>query len=183
VFVTISKFGALNCALIGLFRKILSLLLSFVLYKHSINAVQTVGLVLALAAMIANFYEKGGSKQKQPAEPVHHHDEKPLLAPDQEMFDEDETSDGEVVDVGAAVADGSKSASKNGSGKRPKRSSSPASSNRSESGGVELAARGDAMPKLQPYSEFIASQQQQQSAGAAASKKEANLLELDEDSV
>lgn len=58
VFVTISKFGALNCALIGLFRKILSLLLSFVLYGHRLNAIQTVGLGLALASMIANFYEK-----------------------------------------------------------------------------------------------------------------------------
>lgn len=37
VFVTISKFGALNCALIGLGRKILSLLLSFILYGHSMN--------------------------------------------------------------------------------------------------------------------------------------------------
>lgn len=58
VFVTISKFGALNCALIGLARKILSLLLSFLLYGHSLNAVQTVGLTLALVSMIANFYEK-----------------------------------------------------------------------------------------------------------------------------
>jgi UDP-galactose transporter B1 len=62
VFVTISKFGALNCALIGLARKMLSLLLSFVLYGHTLNAAQTVGLALSLAAMIANFYEKGGSK-------------------------------------------------------------------------------------------------------------------------
>jgi UDP-galactose transporter B1 len=58
VFVTIAKFGALNCALIGLCRKMLSLILSFVLYGHSINAIQTVGLGLAIAAMIANFYEK-----------------------------------------------------------------------------------------------------------------------------
>lgn len=58
VFVTISKFGALNCALIGLARKMLSLLLSFVLYGHTLNAAQTVGLALSLAAMIANFYEK-----------------------------------------------------------------------------------------------------------------------------
>lgn len=64
VFVTISKFGALNCALIGLFRKILSLLLSFVLYNHTMNAFQTVGLGLALASMIANFYEKGGGKKE-----------------------------------------------------------------------------------------------------------------------
>lgn len=58
VFVTISKFGALNCALIGLGRKILSLVLSFVLYGHTMNAFQTVGLGLAITAMIANFYEK-----------------------------------------------------------------------------------------------------------------------------
>lgn len=58
VFVTISKFGALNCALIGLARKMLSLMLSFILYGHTLNASQTVGLALSLAAMIANFYEK-----------------------------------------------------------------------------------------------------------------------------
>ncbi|RYH16890.1 hypothetical protein EON65_29360 [archaeon] len=55
---TISKFGALNCALIGLGRKMLSLLLSFILYGHTLNAFQTVGLTLSLTAMIANFYEK-----------------------------------------------------------------------------------------------------------------------------
>jgi len=60
VFMTIAKFGALNCALIGLVRKILSLLLSFVLYGHTLNAFQTIGLVLSLVAMISNFYEKGG---------------------------------------------------------------------------------------------------------------------------
>lgn len=41
----------------------LSLLLSFVLYGHTLNAAQTVGLALSLAAMIANFYEKGGNKK------------------------------------------------------------------------------------------------------------------------
>lgn len=58
VFVTISKFGALNCALIGLGRKMLSLLLSFILYNHTMNAIQMVGLSLSLLAMVANFYEK-----------------------------------------------------------------------------------------------------------------------------
>lgn len=58
VFVTISKFGALNCALIGLIRKMLSLILSFFLYGHTLNGIQTVGLGLAIVAMIANFYEK-----------------------------------------------------------------------------------------------------------------------------
>ncbi|KAJ1435261.1 UAA transporter family-domain-containing protein [Ochromonadaceae sp. CCMP2298] len=68
VFITISKFGALNCALIGLGRKMLSLLLSFLLYGHTMNAFQTVGLALSLIAMIANFYEKGGKKEAPPAE-------------------------------------------------------------------------------------------------------------------
>jgi len=58
IFITISKFGALNCALIGLGRKILSLLLSFVLYGHQLNAFQIVGLSLSVIAMVANFYEK-----------------------------------------------------------------------------------------------------------------------------
>ena len=58
MFVTISKFGALNCALIGLGRKMLSLMLSFLLYGHTLNAFQTVGLALSLIAMIANFWEK-----------------------------------------------------------------------------------------------------------------------------
>ena len=58
MFLTISKFGALDCALLGLLRKMLSLVLSFVLYGHSINAVQTVGLALAIASMIANFYDQ-----------------------------------------------------------------------------------------------------------------------------
>ena len=64
VFLTISKFGALNCALIGLFRKMLSLILSLILFGHSLNAIQTVGLALSLTAMIANFYDKGSKKKK-----------------------------------------------------------------------------------------------------------------------
>ena len=65
VFLTISKFGALNCALIGLFRKMLSLILSLVLFGHSLNAIQTVGLVLSLTSMIANFYDKGSKKKEE----------------------------------------------------------------------------------------------------------------------
>lgn len=69
VFLTISKFGALNCALIGLFRKMLSLILSLVLFGHSLNAIQTVGLTLSLLAMIANFYDKGSKKKKEKEAP------------------------------------------------------------------------------------------------------------------
>ena len=55
MFVTISKFGALNCALIGLGRKMLSLMLSFLLYGHTLNTLQTMALIPALIAMVANF--------------------------------------------------------------------------------------------------------------------------------
>ena len=36
----------------------LSLILSFVLYGHTLNTIQSIGLLLAVVAMIANFYEK-----------------------------------------------------------------------------------------------------------------------------
>eukprot|EP01034_Spumella_vulgaris_P024816 gene24816-31198_t len=82
VFVTIYKFGALNCALIGLVRKMLSLVLSFVLYGHTLNAIQVVGLTLAIVSMIANFWEKGG-KKKDHAPPAHDQaSDRQLLAPD-----------------------------------------------------------------------------------------------------
>ena len=58
IFITLSKFGALNLAIIGLFRKIVSLCLSFFLYGHTVNAIQSVGLVLAIVSMVANFFEK-----------------------------------------------------------------------------------------------------------------------------
>jgi hypothetical protein len=69
----------------------LSLLLSFVLYGHTLNGFQTVGLALSLAAMIANFYEKGGkhktpeSKDRQEAIPQ----EKQLLLDENELVAED----------------------------------------------------------------------------------------------
>jgi solute carrier family 35 (UDP-galactose transporter), member B1 len=64
IFLTISKFGALNCALIGLIRKLLTLALSFVLYKHSMNGYQVVGLCLAVLSMFMEFSGKGKSKSK-----------------------------------------------------------------------------------------------------------------------
>jgi UDP-galactose transporter B1 len=61
VFLTISKFGALNCALIGLGRKILSLVLSFLAFGHVLNIWQSIGLMLALLAMIFHFLERVSS--------------------------------------------------------------------------------------------------------------------------
>jgi len=62
IFVTISKFGALKCSIIGLARKIFTLVISIVVYGHSVNLIQGSGLVLAIAAMIINFADKGGRK-------------------------------------------------------------------------------------------------------------------------
>lgn len=95
---TISKFGALNCALIGLARKMLSLLLSFILYGHTLNAFQTVGLTLSLAAMIANFYEKGGKKHKGGHEVADQkeapsHENAPLLSDVKDHDEESNASD------------------------------------------------------------------------------------------
>jgi hypothetical protein len=77
----------------------LSLLLSFILYGHTLNAFQTVGLALSLSAMIANFYEKGGgkhkgtdSKDKKEALPQ---ENQHLLGPDQENSEDLETNPNE----------------------------------------------------------------------------------------
>eukprot|EP01041_Mallomonas_annulata_P003499 gene3499-6965_t len=108
VFVTISKFGALNCALIGLGRKMLSLVLSFLLYGHNVNGIQTVGLALAVISMVANFYEKGGHKKhsvdidKEGALPS---EKKSLLSTHVED-DEDEVDDDADVDLELDVEDG-----------------------------------------------------------------------------
>ena len=61
---TISKFGALNAALVGLFRKILSVLLSLHLYHHYLTALQLVGLTLATVGLSINFCEKADDSSK-----------------------------------------------------------------------------------------------------------------------
>lgn len=58
IFVTISKFGALACSIIGLVRNITTLLVSICVYKHEINMLQKTGLLISVSAMIMNFWEK-----------------------------------------------------------------------------------------------------------------------------
>jgi len=63
IFVTISKFGALTCSIIGLARKVTTLVASIYIYGHHLNAVQTTGLVVCVGAMVMNFLgksKKGG---------------------------------------------------------------------------------------------------------------------------
>lgn len=63
IFVTISKFGALTCSIIGLARKVTTLVASIYFYGHSLNTVQFTGLAISVGAMVLNFY---GKKQSPP---------------------------------------------------------------------------------------------------------------------
>uniref|UniRef100_A0A7S2S6P9 Sugar phosphate transporter domain-containing protein n=1 Tax=Eucampia antarctica TaxID=49252 RepID=A0A7S2S6P9_9STRA len=58
IFVTISKFGALTCSIIGLARKVTTIVASIYFYGHTLNAVQTTGLGVCVGAMIMNFTGK-----------------------------------------------------------------------------------------------------------------------------
>mmetsp|Transcript_17662 Transcript_17662/g.46158 ORF Transcript_17662/g.46158 Transcript_17662/m.46158 type:complete len:441 (-) Transcript_17662:5-1327(-) len=89
IFVTISKFGALTCAIIGLARKITTLVVSIIFFGHTLNMLQTAGLVLSVAAMIYNFLDKTGKKKKkkEPAEMLE--PKKHLTVEEQAMADDD----------------------------------------------------------------------------------------------
>ena len=58
IFVTIGMFGALQSSLMGLVRKMVTLTASVYIYGHSLNGVQSMGLVVSFSAMISNFMEK-----------------------------------------------------------------------------------------------------------------------------
>ena len=60
IFVTIAKFGALTCSIIGLARKVTTLVASIYFYGHSLNKVQAVGLFIAIGAMVNDFFGKKG---------------------------------------------------------------------------------------------------------------------------
>jgi len=70
IFVTIAQFGALMCSLIGLSRKITTLVASIIIYSHPVSNEQGAGLVLAVGAMVYNFMDKGKKKPKAPADAV-----------------------------------------------------------------------------------------------------------------
>lgn len=58
IFVTIAKFGALTCSIIGLGRKVTTLVASIYIYGHVLNGVQFAGLMIAVTAMVLNFMGK-----------------------------------------------------------------------------------------------------------------------------
>jgi len=62
IFVTISKFGALTCSIIGLARKVTTLVASIYFYGHVLNATQLLGLAVCIGAMTLSFMNKKGGK-------------------------------------------------------------------------------------------------------------------------
>jgi solute carrier family 35 (UDP-galactose transporter), member B1 len=69
IFVTIAKFGALTCSIIGLARKVTTLVASIYFYGHSLNTIQFIGLSTSVAAMVFDFCgksKKGGGHHGAP---------------------------------------------------------------------------------------------------------------------
>lgn len=60
IFICISKFGALTCSIIGLARKVTTLVASIYIYGHHLNSIQWFGLFVCVGAMIMNFLSKKG---------------------------------------------------------------------------------------------------------------------------
>lgn len=58
IFVTIAKFGALTCSIIGLARKVTTIVASIYFYGHALNPVQSTGLAICVIAMVMNFWGK-----------------------------------------------------------------------------------------------------------------------------
>lgn len=58
IFVTIAKFGALTCSIIGLARKVTTLVASIWFYGHHLGPIQFLGLVISVSAMVLNFWGK-----------------------------------------------------------------------------------------------------------------------------
>mmetsp|Transcript_63918 Transcript_63918/g.71430 ORF Transcript_63918/g.71430 Transcript_63918/m.71430 type:complete len:481 (-) Transcript_63918:6-1448(-) len=104
IFVTISKFGALTCSIIGLARKITTLLASIYFYGHHLNGIQVSGLVISVTAMVMNFTgksKKGGghahdeTKTTKEQEKEHEELQKMLT----EYQDEEEDGDVELDNI------------------------------------------------------------------------------------
>jgi solute carrier family 35 (UDP-galactose transporter), member B1 len=88
IFVTIAKFGALTCSIIGLARKVTTLVASILFFGHSLSATQFLGLLISVGSMVMNFWGKKNKKKG--------HGHAPPPAPEtsneeiQKLLDEDE---------------------------------------------------------------------------------------------
>ena len=97
IFVTIAKFGALTCSIIGLARKVTTLVASIYFYGHHLNGIQFTGLCVSVGAMVLNFM----GKSKKGGHGGHGgHGEPPKEATAEEMQSmidyRDENEDGDV---------------------------------------------------------------------------------------
>lgn len=95
IFITIAKFGALTCSIIGLARKVTTLVASIYFYGHVLNSTQSLGLVVCISAMILNFMGKGakgghghghggGDGHKSQSQSKYTDEVKPILSPGKE---------------------------------------------------------------------------------------------------
>jgi solute carrier family 35 (UDP-galactose transporter), member B1 len=96
IFVTIAKFGALTCSIIGLARKVTTLVASIYFYGHSLNSVQVTGLAISIGSMIMSFM----GKQKKGGRGHGHGGPSPPIAPSEELEkmlgDEEDEEAGDV---------------------------------------------------------------------------------------
>lgn len=95
IFVTIAKFGALTCSIIGLARKVATLCASIYFYGHNLNAIQSTGLIISVTSMVLDFWGKkkgGGHGHSDPSPPA-----SDSIAPEelQKMLNEDDQGDDE----------------------------------------------------------------------------------------
>jgi len=91
IFVTIAKFGALTCSIIGLARKVTTLVASIYIYGHLLNGVQTTGLAISVGAMVMNFWgkKKGGGGHGQEPSPS----QKEITLPTKVEYKDDVSND------------------------------------------------------------------------------------------
>lgn len=103
IFVTIAKFGALTCALIGIARKITTLIVSILFFGHRLNWAQTIGLIISIAAMIYNFVDKTTKKKKSKPKPEENPEDtkekKPLLAEEEGVPESEQDAFPDANDV------------------------------------------------------------------------------------
>lgn len=101
IFVTIAKFGALTCSIIGLSRKVTTLVASIYFYGHHLNSLQFTGLMISVGAMVLDFLgkkgggggEHGGHGAPVPTQNMPEEMQKML---DDEPHDDDDDDDGDV---------------------------------------------------------------------------------------
>jgi UDP-galactose transporter B1 len=107
IFVTIAKFGALTCSIIGLARKVTTLVASIYFYGHHLNSTQLFGLVISVGAMVMNFMGKS-KKSDDGHGGGGHGNHGPKQLPDEmaKMLDDhDDDEDDVSTDKGLELAD------------------------------------------------------------------------------